>query len=81
VAGSGKSLVYQLPAAIRSQREGQVTIVVSPLIALIKDQIEHLQARVGPKYSLSRFLYFFPENYILFSQNQAFFVKHLSDIC
>jgi superfamily II DNA helicase RecQ len=48
MSGSGKSLVYQLPAAIRSQREGQVTIVVSPLIALIKDQIEHLQARVGP---------------------------------
>ena len=41
-AGSGKSLVYQLPAVIRS-REGQVTVVVSPLIALIKDQIEHLQ--------------------------------------
>jgi len=38
--GSGKSLVYQLPAVMA---EDKVTVVVSPLIALIKDQIEHLQ--------------------------------------
>ena len=39
--GSGKSLIYQLPGAMAPK--GQVTIVVSPLIALIKDQMEHLQ--------------------------------------
>merc|ERR1719318_250324 len=40
--GSGKSLVYQLPAVAAT---GKVSVVVSPLIALIKDQMEHLAKR------------------------------------
>src|SRR6266568_874269 len=42
--GSGKSLCYQLPALML---EG-ATLVVSPLIALMKDQVDALQARNLP---------------------------------
>lgn len=38
--GSGKSLIFQLPGVLHDRK---VTIVVSPLIALIRDQIDHLK--------------------------------------
>lgn len=46
--GAGKSLCWQLPAVVHNG----LTVVVSPLIALMRDQVQHLTAMGVPALSL-----------------------------
>ncbi|HFD8630446.1 TPA: RecQ family ATP-dependent DNA helicase, partial [Pseudomonas aeruginosa] len=43
--GGGKSLCYQLPALNRFHRNGSLTVIVSPLQSLMKDQVDGLLER------------------------------------
>ena len=44
--GTGKSVCYQLPALARFDKTGALTVVISPLVALMADQVQGL-ARQG----------------------------------
>lgn len=44
--GAGKSLCYQLPAYLYAKHSGALTVVVSPLVSLMEDQITGLPAGV-----------------------------------
>ena len=45
--GGGKSICYQIPALHRYDRLGELTIVISPLKALMKDQVDNLNRVTG----------------------------------
>ena len=47
--GGGKSLCYLLPALMRYQRRNLLTIVISPLQALMKDQVDNFSKQTGTK--------------------------------
>ena len=41
--GTGKSLCYQIPALSRYDKTGALTVVISPLVALMEDQVAGLE--------------------------------------
>jgi ATP-dependent DNA helicase RecQ len=52
--GGGKSLTWQVPAVVRWRRGEGCTVVVSPLVALMDDQVAALTARGVPAVALHK---------------------------
>ncbi|HUC85782.1 MAG TPA: RecQ family ATP-dependent DNA helicase, partial [Candidatus Acidoferrales bacterium] len=53
--GGGKSVCFQLPALVRNYRRGVLTIVISPLQALMKDQVDGLARRTNTAFAAALF--------------------------
>ena len=49
--GAGKSLCFQLPALVRHFRRGALTVVISPLQALLTDQVDGLEMKTGTPHA------------------------------
>ncbi|MBX2982555.1 MAG: RecQ family ATP-dependent DNA helicase [Flavobacteriales bacterium] len=45
--GGGKSITFQLPALMRGELTRDLTVVISPLVSLMKDQVDVLKSRHG----------------------------------
>jgi ATP-dependent DNA helicase RecQ len=45
--GGGKSLTFQLPALMRGASTRHLTVIISPLVSLMKDQVDNLTMRFG----------------------------------
>lgn len=43
--GGGKSLTFQIPALISGETERGLTVVISPLQSLMKDQVDTLEKK------------------------------------
>ena len=43
--GSGKSAIFQIPALYLAEEKNLMTIIISPLIALMKDQVKSLESK------------------------------------
>jgi len=51
--GGGKSLCYLLPAIMRYQRRNLLTVIISPLQALMKDQVDNFSEQTGTRIAVA----------------------------